>query len=86
MDIDIGNQVYDLDPLMTEVSVGFSSDCRYLAACDDFALKFYMLDDYFVSKARRIVDCMHADPLTWQKIPVRFAKQGTLTIEELRYQ
>lgn len=65
IDIDIGNQVYDLDPLMKEVSVSFSSDCRYLVACDDYALKFYMLDDYFVSKARKIVDCTHADPLIW---------------------
>lgn len=65
IDIDIGNQVYDLDPLMKEVSVSFSSDCRYLVACDDYALKFYMLDDYFLSKARKIFDFMHADPLIW---------------------
>jgi len=64
--------VYDLNPLMTEINVGFSSDCRYLAVCDDFALKFYMLDDFFVSKARRLIDCINVDPLTWQKMSVRF--------------
>jgi hypothetical protein len=40
---------------MTEVSLGFSSDCRYLAVSEKSALKFYMLDEVFVSKARRIV-------------------------------
>lgn len=54
-DIDTGNKVYDLDPYMTEVSLGFSSDCRYLAVSEKSALKFYMLDEVFVSKARRIV-------------------------------
>ena len=72
-EIETGIKVYDLDPQMTEVSLGFSSDCRYLAVSEKSALKFYLLDEVFVSKARRIVQSMHADPLTWQKMPVKLA-------------
>lgn len=52
-----GRRIYDFDPLVNQVgSTGFSNDCRYMVVADSKSpgIKFYLLDEEFSLKARRI--------------------------------
>ena len=52
-----GRRIYDFNPLVNQVGqTGFSNDCKYIVVADSKSpsLKFYLLDEKFSLKAKRI--------------------------------